>query len=305
MYKKPVGSWLRLAAGVLVATSLAAGVIVWTGLFDVSAQAPKQPAAAGTDAAAATATGSAEAGADRSQWRADPDPRDAACPRPSEQDRQLHRLARSRRAGISGQQRGAARRNLRPAAARQCRPVRRGGDRSATHAAAADRGERHDANGGLLSVGADAGEFRVALRAGGRALAVVRAFGLIRPGSASRAAATCPGSPARPAQGKNAPGPGCAASGEVRRPAETMIGSQLVAARMKKKREFWNAAATVREYNRRQVADQSASPAAARGAASGHATAPPSSVMNSRRCISSPKLRRRYPNASNECFDRG
>jgi hypothetical protein len=38
-----MGSWLRLlAAGVLVAISLAAGVIVWTGLFDASAQAPKQ-----------------------------------------------------------------------------------------------------------------------------------------------------------------------------------------------------------------------------------------------------------------------
>ena len=38
----------------------------------------------------------------------------------------------------------------------------------------------------------------------------------------------------------------------------------------------------------------------------GHAAvAPPSRVMNSRRCMSSPKLRRRYPNASNECFDRG
>jgi hypothetical protein len=43
MYNKPMGSCLRLlAAGVLVAISLAAGVIVWTGLFDVSAQAPKQ-----------------------------------------------------------------------------------------------------------------------------------------------------------------------------------------------------------------------------------------------------------------------
>jgi hypothetical protein len=40
-------------------------------------------------------------------------------------------------------------------------------------------------------------------------------------------------------------------------------------------------------------------------AASGHAAAPPSSVMKSRRCMSSPKLRRRHPNASNECFDRG
>jgi hypothetical protein len=41
--KKPLGSWLRLvAAGVLVAISLAAGVILWTGLFDASAQAPKQ-----------------------------------------------------------------------------------------------------------------------------------------------------------------------------------------------------------------------------------------------------------------------
>jgi hypothetical protein len=43
MGNKPMGSWLRLlAAGVLVAISLAAGVIVWTGLFDASAQAPKQ-----------------------------------------------------------------------------------------------------------------------------------------------------------------------------------------------------------------------------------------------------------------------
>ena len=43
MGTKPMGSWLRLlAAGVLVAISLAAGVIVWTGLFDASAQAPKQ-----------------------------------------------------------------------------------------------------------------------------------------------------------------------------------------------------------------------------------------------------------------------
>ena len=40
-------------------------------------------------------------------------------------------------------------------------------------------------------------------------------------------------------------------------------------------------------------------------AARGHtAAAPPRSVMNSRRCMSSPKLRRRDPNASNEYFDR-
>jgi hypothetical protein len=40
-------------------------------------------------------------------------------------------------------------------------------------------------------------------------------------------------------------------------------------------------------------------------AASGHAAVqPPSSVMNSRRCMSSPKLRRWHPNASNQYFDR-
>jgi hypothetical protein len=39
-------------------------------------------------------------------------------------------------------------------------------------------------------------------------------------------------------------------------------------------------------------------------AAIGHAAAPPSSVMNARRCMSSPKVRRRHPNASNEYFDR-
>ena len=42
------------------------------------------------------------------------------------------------------------------------------------------------------------------------------------------------------------------------------------------------------------------------GAASGHATAaPPKSVMNSRRLMSVPKLRRRYLSGSIEYFDRG
>ena len=41
-------------------------------------------------------------------------------------------------------------------------------------------------------------------------------------------------------------------------------------------------------------------------AASGHAAAaPPRSVMNSRRCMSAPKLRRRHLSGSNEYFDRG
>src|SRR5450759_2193428 len=40
-------------------------------------------------------------------------------------------------------------------------------------------------------------------------------------------------------------------------------------------------------------------------AASGHATAPLISVMNSRRLMSDPKLRRRHLSGSNEYFDRG
>ena len=40
-------------------------------------------------------------------------------------------------------------------------------------------------------------------------------------------------------------------------------------------------------------------------AASGHAAAPPRSVMNSRRLMSAPKLRRRHLSGSNEYFDRG
>jgi hypothetical protein len=41
-------------------------------------------------------------------------------------------------------------------------------------------------------------------------------------------------------------------------------------------------------------------------AVSGHATAaPPKSVMNSRRCMSAPKLRRQHCIGSNEYFDRG
>src|SRR5262249_39766329 len=81
--------------------------------------------------------------------------------------------------------------------------------------------------GGLLSVGADASEFRIALRAGGRALAVVRAFGLVRPGRADGAAAAPCGSPAgRSAPGKNSAGADAAVGGaEVLRPAETVIGS--------------------------------------------------------------------------------
>jgi hypothetical protein len=35
------------------------------------------------------------------------------------------------------------------------------------------------------------------------------------------------------------------------------------------------------------------------------AAAPPSRVMNSRRCMSVPKLRRRHLSGSNEYFDRG
>jgi hypothetical protein len=83
---------------------------------------------------------------------------------------------------------------------------------------AADRRQRPDANGGLLSVGPDASEFRIALRAGGRALEVVRAFGLIRPGGAGRAAAPGCG----PAPGKSAPGAGATAGAKVRRSAETI-----------------------------------------------------------------------------------
>ena len=79
-----------------------------------------------------------------------------------------------------GQHGGAARRDLRRAAPRQSRSLRRRGDRSAAHAAAADRGQRHDADGGLLPLGADAGQFRAALRAGERALAAVRHFGQSR-----------------------------------------------------------------------------------------------------------------------------
>ena len=45
------------------------------------------------------------------------------------------------------------------------------------------------------------------------------------------------------------------------------------------------------------------SPCCAR-AISGHAAAPPISVMNSRRCKSDPKLRRMHLSASNEYFDR-
>ena len=75
--------------------------------------------AAGATCGAKPAAGAgAEAGADRSQRRADPNPHDATGPRPGQQDRQLHCPARSGLAGISGQQRGAARRNLRPAAPR-------------------------------------------------------------------------------------------------------------------------------------------------------------------------------------------
>jgi hypothetical protein len=106
----------------------------------------------GTEAATAGAEAAgagAEAGSNRSQRRADPDPLGAARARPGEQDRQL----RSRVAGLSGEQRGAARRNLRPAAPRQHRPLRSGGDRPAAHAAAADRSQRHDAHGRLLSIG--------------------------------------------------------------------------------------------------------------------------------------------------------
>jgi len=49
--KKLFGFRLRLlAAGILVVISLAAGGIVWTGLFDAQAQAPKQPAQSATQA---------------------------------------------------------------------------------------------------------------------------------------------------------------------------------------------------------------------------------------------------------------
>src|SRR5262245_54605227 len=155
------------------------------------AGAGAEAVAAGAKAAAATAIAGAEAGTDRSQRRADPHPRDAARARSGQQDRQLHGVARPRFAGFPDQHGGTARRNFCPTTARQRRPVRGRGDRAATHAATADRSQRHDAHGGLLSVSAHAGEFRVALRAGGRTLASVRAWGLIWPGGTSRAATAC------------------------------------------------------------------------------------------------------------------
>ncbi len=71
--------------------------------------------------------------------------------------------------------------NLCQAAQRRTRPLRCRGDRSTALAAAADRGGRHDADGGLLRLGAVAGEFRADVRVVGRAVAAVRHFGLDRP----------------------------------------------------------------------------------------------------------------------------
>src|SRR5262249_47142786 len=93
---------------------------------------------------------------DRSQRRADPHPRDAARARSGQQDRQLHGVARPRFAGFSGQHGGAARRNLRAATQGQRRPVWGRGDRAPAYGAAADRSQRHDAHGGLLSISAHA-----------------------------------------------------------------------------------------------------------------------------------------------------
>ena len=85
----------------------------------------------------------AEAGADRPQRRADPDPHDAAGPAPGQRDRELHRPARPLGAGFSRCQHvGPARGDLREPAQRQARPFRRGGARPAADPAAADRVER-------------------------------------------------------------------------------------------------------------------------------------------------------------------
>jgi hypothetical protein len=56
--------------------------------------------------------------------------------------------------------------------------VRRRGDRPTALSAAADRGQRHDADGGFLPVGAVAGQFRPDLCAGRRTMALIRHFGV-------------------------------------------------------------------------------------------------------------------------------
>src|SRR5215831_3520042 len=73
-----------------------------SGPRGVRGSAGARAKAVGAGAQAAPAGASAEARADRSQRRADPHPLGTARARPGEQDRQLHGLARSRLAGLSG-----------------------------------------------------------------------------------------------------------------------------------------------------------------------------------------------------------
>ncbi len=162
------------AAGVIAVASLVAGVIVVMTLSGTSqAQAPN-PA---PDAQAPQSTQYAEAAPKQQQ----PAPKQQAqAPKPAQIDRNgVLILIRSALLALDQANKTGNYTVLRDL----------GAPDFAAHAAAADRSQRHDAHGRLLSIGADAGEFRAGLRAGGRSLAAIRDIGLVRPGSAGGAAA--------------------------------------------------------------------------------------------------------------------